>query len=265
MTTPLPISAFIITLNEEERIADAINSVKSWVDEIIVVDSGSSDNTVAICESLGAKVIHHDFEGYGQQKRFAEDQCAHDWLLNLDADERVTPELRTEIEALFASGTPEKDGYYLPMVSRFITEKPRFNGWYKRIVHYIRLYNRTKGRYADSTVHDTVRMEPHQTAKLRGEVIHITLLSVEHAIMKLNRYSTMQAEDMLSHKRTPSILRLYVDMPLSELRRYFLQGYFLRGHSGFIYSITFAFSRFARLAKQWEMQELASRKERDDV
>src|SRR5438105_2601638 len=113
MIDKLPISVFIIALNEADRIGCAIESVREWVDEIIVIDSGSSDDTVKLADSMGARVLYHAWKGYGLQKRFGEEQCRNRWLLNLDADEEITPALAEEIQGLFADGEPELAGFIL--------------------------------------------------------------------------------------------------------------------------------------------------------
>ncbi|WP_298333112.1 glycosyltransferase family 2 protein, partial [Asticcacaulis sp.] len=148
MPHTLPLSVFIIALNEADRIGPVILAVRDWVDEVLVVDSGSSDGTQDLARSLGATVIHNDWPGYGPQKRFAEEQCRHDWLLNLDADEVPVPELEDAVRALFAGGgTPAQQGYRIRTVMALPHQKrphrfaPRHN--------YIRLYDRRHGRFAD--------------------------------------------------------------------------------------------------------------------
>ncbi|MDN3718133.1 glycosyltransferase family 2 protein [Roseibium salinum] len=164
MTDRLPLSAFIIARNEADRIARPIESVRGWVDEVVVIDSGSTDGTIAVAERLGAKVVHNEWAGYGPQKRFGEDQCRNDWLLNLDADEEVTPELAAEIRAKFADGSyREADGWRIMIRDMYAHENapaPWAYGY-----HQIRLYDRRQGRFSDSIVHDTVR--PEEGAKNR--------------------------------------------------------------------------------------------------
>ncbi len=248
--TKLPISCFIIALNEADRIAGAIESVKEWVDEVIVIDSGSTDGTVEIAENLGAKTFHNDWNGYGLQKRFGETKCKNTWILNIDADERISEELRVEIANLF-NPLPTCDIYKIHICDVFAHEsKPApwaFGYW------QYRLYNINFGRFSDSTVHDTVRPIPTaKTQKLKAKMHHHSIRSVEWMIAKCNRYSDMQAADIINKKRKISVLRLISEFPISFLKAYFLRRWCLYGVWGVIISYNFAFCRFLRLAKVFE-------------
>lgn len=261
----LAISAFVICLNEGVRIGATLASLKGVVEEIVVVDSGSTDDTVAIAEQYGAKVVHNDWPGYGLQKRFAEDLCQHDWVLNLDADEVLSSPLIQEIRdawqaanhADHAADSSAVDGYELNIRDCIPGEvRPR---QFAHTTRAVRLYNKTKGRYASSPVHDRVQFaQPNpRIITLRAPVYHYSVISMEQVIAKLNRYSSMQAQDMAQRGRTPSLLslRLFYEFPLAFLKSYILRGDVLRGRSGFVNSMTHAFSRFARVAKVWEKQQ----------
>ncbi|AEV39834.1 Beta 1,4 glucosyltransferase (plasmid) [Pseudovibrio sp. FO-BEG1] len=259
MSTKLPISAFIISQNEEDRILKAINSLKSWVDEVIVVDSGSTDKTVEVAENAGAKVIYNKWNGYGEQKRFAEDQCQNTWLLNIDADEEITPALAIEIKNLFQP-VPQHDIFKVHIVDVFPhekTAKPWAYGYWQ-----YRLYNREKGRFSTSSVHDTVRPnEGAVTSKLKGKVDHRSQRSIQFAVEKLNRYSDMQVRDMISRGRQVSKFRLLSEFPISFLKSYILRRGFLYGLWGVVDAHNYAYSRFIRLAKfyQYQLIEKAKR------
>lgn len=250
----IPVSVFIIALNEADRIGRAIESVRGWVREVIVVDSGSVDGTPEVAERLGARVIFNEWQGYGPQKRFAEEQCTCDWLLNLDADEEVSEGLRAEIAALFASGEPAASGYFIPIREILPAEReaPRFG----RSVRPVRLYDRRKGRYAESTVHDRVQMAAGAaTSKLTQPLWHRSSRSISHSVEKLNRYSGMQAEDLRRRKgvRLKLKAQLVVEFPWAFFKAYVIRGYALKGMPGFINAVVFAFSRFLRLAKYYEL------------
>lgn len=249
----LPVSVFIIAVNEGDRIGRTIESVQGWVDEIVVIDSGSTDDTVKVSESLGARVIHHAWPGYGPQKRFGEEQCRNDWVLNLDADEVVSVKLKEEIVALFAGGHPPHAGYRFDIVEMIPGE--RVPSRFAHIINVIRLYDRRCGRFSNSTVHDTVQMEKGTVGELSNIVEHRSSRSLTHSIEKLNRYSTMQAENMIQRGVKPAFfcLRLLAEFPISFLKAYLLRRYFLKGTYGFINAMNYAFSRFARLAKYWEL------------
>jgi glycosyltransferase involved in cell wall biosynthesis len=255
----LPVSAFIITLNEEDRIEDAIRSV-SWADEVIVVDSGSTDATVERAKALGARTFFRAWTGYGEQKRFAEDQCRNDWLINLDADERVTPGLRDEIAALWrarpSGANLSADVYEIRILDVFPHERepaPWAFGYWQ-----YRLYDRRKGRFSDSSVHDTVRPLPEaRIAKLNGRMAHFSQRSISWAVEKMNRYSDAQVADMLGRGKRINPVRLLTEFPLNFLKSYLLRGNFRYGWWGVINSNTYAYSRFLRIAKRHELELLA--------
>lgn len=250
----LSLSAFIIAVNEADRIGAAIDSVQGWVDEVIVIDSGSKDNTQEVARAHGAKVLFNPWPGYGQQKRFGEDQCRNDWILNIDADEVVTSDLREEILALFSSGPPPLHGYTVK-IAEILPGETRTSRFAHSITA-IRLYNRVYGRFSDSSVHDTVRMENGSAGPLRGIVEHRSSRSVAHSIDKLNRYSSMQAENMAARGRVMPLLavRLFIEFPWAFVKAYLFRRYIFKGRAGFINAMVYAFSRFARVAKHFEMQ-----------
>lgn len=246
----IPVSAFIIACNEADRIAAAIGSVRDWVDEVIVVDSGSTDNTVKVAESMGARVFYNAWPGYGLQKRFAEDQCKNQWLLCLDADEEITTALRTEIENLFAGGAPKEAGYILQIRDLLPQETQLAPMAHTNFV--LRLYDKRCGRFSDSPVHDSVIMHTGSTAILSQPVLHRSFRNLSHAIEKMNSYSTAQAANMAGKQVRFLFLRLLTEFPVAFFKVYILRGYALRGVRGFIYSVNYAFGRFVRMAKYWE-------------
>jgi glycosyltransferase involved in cell wall biosynthesis len=256
MTDRLPLSAFIIAKDEADRIARPIGSVIGWVDEVIVIDSGSRDDTIAVAEGLGARVVSNDWPGYGPQKRFGEDQCRNDWLLNLDADEEVTPELAGEIRARFEDGSyRQADGWRIMIRDMYAHETapaPWAYGY-----HQIRLYDRRKGRFSDSIVHDTVRPEPGaKIADLAGIMAHRSIRSLEFQVGKYNRYSDMQVEDMRARGRKLPRSRLLTEFPVSFLKAYFVRRYMKYGWWGVILSVNYAHARFLRVAKAYEAELL---------
>lgn len=253
MSKKLPISAFIISKNEEDRIAFAINSVKDWVYEVIVVDSGSEDSTVSIAEQLGAKVEFNSWPGYGAQKRFAEEKCKCNWVFNLDADEEITPELKKEIRYIFEGGVLHRDVYSIFISDVFPHEK-RPARWAYGHWQY-RLYDKRVSRFSDSIVHDTVRPGMSaKTARLRSKMIHRPQRSLAFAVEKMNRYSDAQVRDMVANNRTISRVRVIFQFPLAFLKSYFLRRNFLYGTYGWVHSVNYAFSRHLRVAKAYEQR-----------
>lgn len=253
MSIKIPVSVFIIAKNEADRIPHTIKSVINWTDEVIVIDSGSDDDTVKTSEQLGARVVYNKWPGYGPQKVFGEGLCKNDWLLNLDADEEITPELRDEIIALFEKGEPEHKAYSfrITMLSRFDDRPGRFAPCHNQI----RLYNKKYAGFKDSTVHDSViiKQEGYQSKSLKNITLHRSFRSFSHAIGKINFYSSMQAEDMVKRGRKPSAIRIISEPITAFFKAYFGKRYCLIGIDGFIESFIYAFARVIRLAKAREM------------
>jgi glycosyltransferase involved in cell wall biosynthesis len=260
----LPISVFIIARDEADRIPCTINSVRDWADEVIVIDSGSTDDTVKVSESLGARVVFNAWKGYGPQKIFGESLCRNRWLLNLDADEEISPELAREIQALFADGEPREKGYWLRILAlyRFQKKLPPFAAGTKQL----RLYDKTYAGFRDSTVHDTVipktapESERFALPLLAAPVVHRCFRSYTHAVAKINFYSGEQAQDLFRKGTNPPAYVIILTPLLTFLKCYFLRKYVLYGLDGFIQSCIYAFSRTIRLAKARELfQEAAER------
>lgn len=252
MQTPLPISCFIIAKNEADRIEHAISSVRDWVAEVVVVvDPDSSDGTDEVARKLGAVVIKNSWAGYGPQKRFAEDCCRNNWLFNLDADEAPTQELRSEIRKLFKAGEPEADGYEIAIVELFPGEERP--GKFAHMLAPVRLYRRDRGRYVDSPVHDRVAFAAGaRIARLKGIMHHRSIRSLGDQISKLDRYSTMQAEDFVARGRRLSQVRLYTEFPLAFIKAWIGRRLILRGTYGFLVAMNYAIFRHIRVAKIYE-------------
>ena len=254
--TAAALSVFIIAKNEADRIGDTIRALRDLADEIVVVDSGSSDGTQALAEALGARVIFNPWPGYGPQKRFAEDQCRHDWLLNVDADEVVSSELKEEIGALFASGGPARDAYRLGISEIFPGEgKP--HPW-AYTLRPVRLYRKDRGRYAASLVHDRVELTPGaRVGRLRGLIHHYSVRSLGDQIDKLNSYSDQQAEDLAIRGVSIPTWRVFVEFPANFLKAYVGRRHFVRGVYGFLTAMNYAISRHLRIAKHVERRRLS--------
>ncbi len=246
-----PLSIFIIAQNEADRIGRTIEAARPLSDDIVVVDSGSSDGTQALAESLGARVIFNPWPGYGQQKRFAEEQCRHDWLLNLDADEVLPPDLAAEIGALFASGEPPADAYKTRIAEIFPGEKAPHRFAYA--LAPVRLYRKSKGRYSPSPVHDRVDLQPGaRVGRLKGTIHHFSVRSLGEQMDKLNAYSDAQADDLDARGATVSAFRLVAEFPANFIKAYIGRRHALRGVYGFMTAMNFAFYRYLRVAKHWE-------------
>ena len=250
-TKKLPISCFIIAMNEEERIGRTIKSVIDLVEEVIVIDSGSTDKTEQICREQGVTFLYNEWSGYGLQKRFGEDQCKHDWVLNLDADEVPTSALCDEILAKFKGDYAKVDGYHLRVID--ILPKRQMPLPFARKYNIVRLYNRRKIRYSDSPVHDRVIVDGQPLGQLEGLLHHHSILSISQAISKANDYSDLQAKTMKPKAMWQLKLRLITEFPINFIRYYFFKGYFMGGTSGLTYAMISAFFRFSRIAKMIEL------------
>lgn len=251
----LPISVFIIAKNEADRIGLTLKSVKDWADEVIVVDSGSQDDTVAVSEALGARVVFNEWRGYGPQKVFSEGLCRNDWLLNLDADEEVSPELAAEIRGLFARGAPSHAAYTLPILPLYPFQESghRWTAFH----HPVRLYRRSCAGFKDSAVHDSVVVHEGSVGHLKGMVIHRSFRSLTHHVDKANEVSSLRAQDLLEKGRNPSGLSLLLVPVFAFLKSYVLRREFVNGIDGIVVSHMYAFQRFIRLAKARELHRLA--------
>lgn len=252
-------SLFLITKNEEARLGQVLAAVRDLSDDVVVVDSGSTDDTLKIAEAHGARVFHRDWTGYGAQKRYAEDQCKHDWLLNLDADEVLTLALSDELKALFATGEPATSepapGAYKVRILNLYPgdDKPRpFANDY----NVVRLYHRSAGRYRDDPVYDRVVLcagvEPRQLA---APIHHYSITSWFHMVDKANRFTGHEIAKVASKPRGELMIRLFTEMPLQFLRNYFLRGHILGGWKGFVFALNTSFLRTLRIAKALEHKQ----------
>lgn len=252
----LPLSCFIIARNEADRIVRTIRAVKDWVDEVVVIDSGSSDGTQKLAEAEGARVIFNAWPGFGPQKRFGETQCRNEWLLNLDADEVVSPALAEEIKTLFAGGMPALGVYALPINDIYPGHsKPRL--WANDYVQP-RLYDRRRVRFKDSPIHDSLDVQGMEVGTLKNDVHHFSARSFDDQMAK----AIERGRTFADHAKAKSVgalrLRLPFEFPLAFLKYYFLRRHFMGGLAGFRTAIVGATSRHVRIAR---MLELATRRQ----
>lgn len=257
---PLPLSIFIIARDEADRIGATIRAVRELTDDLVVIDSGSQDETVAIATGLGARVIHRAWEGYGPQKRFAEEQCRHDWMLNLDADEVVPANLAAEIRTLYArEGGPKADGYRVAIAEVFPGEDGPHRFAYA--LRPVRLYRRSRGRYNPSPVHDRVDMaEGSVIGSLGGTIHHFSVRSLGDQIAKLDRYSDQQAEDLATRGIVIPTWRVLVEFQAAFWKAYIGRRHILRGTYGFLTAVNYAIARHMRVAKHYERSRNIVRK-----
>ena len=244
----MKLTVTVITRNEAPHIAAALESV-SWADEIIVVDSHSTDDTVAIARRLATRVEARAWPGYSAQKNFAADLASNDWILSLDADERVTPALAAEIRTLLAT-PPPLNGYRIPRVAWYLGRWIRSTDWYPD--YQLRLYNRRAGRWNARRVHESVALEG-PLGQLRHELEHYPYRSISHHIQTIDRYTTLAAEDWLAAGRRPSAWQTFFHPRFAFLRNYLLKGGLRDGTAGLIVSIMNSYYVFLKFAKLWEL------------
>jgi glycosyltransferase involved in cell wall biosynthesis len=249
-----PISCYIRTLNEKLVIARTVAAVRDVVGEIVIVDCGSTDGTVAIAEAAGARVIHQDWLGNGSQKRFAEDQCCNDFLLDLDADEVLSPALAAEIRALFAVGSPPQSIYELKLVTVPPVGKP----WSKAAVRYPRkLYDRRVVRAPDHKAWDQFVVPAGiEVGRLVGELHHHSFRDLAHLVDKMNRTSTNNAQEGRQVGNLVVVCRMLFGLPFYFFKHFVLRGLFRAGIYGMAVAGISAYGRWLRDAKMYERTQV---------
>jgi glycosyltransferase involved in cell wall biosynthesis len=251
------LSVAIITKNEEAIIRRTLESVK-WADEIIVVDSGSTDNTVAICREYTDKVFHQDWLGYAGQKNAAIDRAAGDWILSLDADEPIEPALADEIKGIIAS--PDSlDGYRIPRKTIFLGKWVKHGGWYPD--YNLRLFRKGKGKFQERAVHEAIRVEG-PVGNTQHAIEHHTYPDIASYISRINGYSSL-AVDVMAEKGISvfkaSWMNILFRPVLTFVLRYFFRLGFLDGKRGLVLNLFHSWYVFAKYAKAWERKSREQR------
>jgi glycosyltransferase involved in cell wall biosynthesis len=241
------VSAVIITCNEEHNLCQLLPQLV-WCDEIIIVDSGSTDKTLDVCRYYNCKIYYREFEGYGPQKRYALSLAENDWILSLDADEILSDELIAEIRNEMNS--PSADGYYIPMVFVFMGKEFRYGkeNW----KYFLRLFNRKRGDFSADRVHEQILVDGC-CKKLSGNIYHYSYRTFAQYFEKFNRYSTLAAEAAYARGKKRSLLAVLFALPLSFLKYYLLEGNFMNGLNGFYWSVLSSFYQFIKYIKLREM------------
>jgi len=245
MSHPLPLSLVVITRDAGAELAECLASVR-FAAEALVVDSGSRDDTVAVARSFGARVVVQDWLGFGAQKQFAVEQAAHDWVLCLDADERVSPPLAAAIAALFAQGTPSGAAYAIARRNRFLGRWLAHGEGYPDWT--VRLFDRRRARWSNDPVHERV-IADRPPVRLDGDLLHASAESLDAYIAKQNRYTTLQAAALHAQGDRAGAVRLALSPCARFLRFYVLKLGFLDGAAGFAHIAIGAFASFLKYAK----------------
>jgi glycosyltransferase involved in cell wall biosynthesis len=243
------VSVTVITKNEAADIGDALRSV-AWADEIVVVDSNSSDETVSIAREYTDRVVVREWPGYVAQKNFAASVAAHDWILSLDADERVTPELAREIRGTLEA-TPAHASFRIPRVTWHLGQWIRSTDWYPD--WQSRLYNRRAAEWTGRYVHEGLTV--HGTVgRLRGEIQHYAYRDIADHLETIDRYTRLAARQMYERGQRATLLEMAAHPPLAFLRNYLLRGGIRQGPVGLIVSAMNSYYVLLKFAKLWELQ-----------
>lgn len=243
----IKLSVVIITLNEERNLDRCLSSVKNIADEIIIADSYSTDNTLAVAQKHNATVVQQAFAGYANQKNFATANATHDWILSLDADEELTPELEKSI--LDVKKSPAYNVYRMPRLTNYCGQWIKHCGWYPD--KQTRLYNRTKGRWAQKQVHEY--WQPDTAADpaglLSGDLLHYSFNSIGEHVRKIEKYSELAAREAVANGKTAGLLKIWLSPKWHFFTEYFIKLGFLDGFNGYIICKLSAHAAFIKYSK----------------
>lgn len=244
------LSLVVITKNESKKIARCLASVP-FAQQVVVLDSGSTDGTPDIARALGAEVhFHTDWPGFGPQKNLALSHARGEWVLSLDADEHLSPELQREIEAALLE--PRFDAYEFPRLSSYCGQYMHHSGWYPDRV--LRLFRRTQGRFSDDIVHERLQVDG-RIGRLQAPLMHESFERVEEVLGKLNSYSTAGAQKMARKGQRASLRQAVGHGLWAFVRTYVLRRGFLDGRRGFLLAVSNAEGTYYRYVKRWLMQQ----------
>lgn len=248
----LPLSAVIITLNEEKNIRQCLSSL-SFCDDIVVVDSHSKDATTEIAKECGARVFEQTWLGYGPQKQFAVEQAKYDWVLCIDADEVISEELARSIQQINWSSPPEKhaaNGYLIPRCNHFLQRPLRHGEGYPDLC--LRLFHRNHGHWSDDIVHEGVQLRG-QASRLTGDLLHYSEDTIAKYLSKQNHYTSLQAQLLFERGKPSNALKCFSSPLIRFIKFYIVRLGFLDGLPGFIHISIGCFNAFSKYAKLAEL------------
>ena len=245
MNNKLPISCFIIAQDEADRIANTIESVIDIVDEVIVVDSGSKDGTQDLARQLGCKVFFNKWKGYGPQKRFGEDCAKNEWLLNLDADEYLSDQIKSEILQIFDDNNNHYNFFSMKVTPIYPNwKRPRI---FSASHECVRLYNKRFGRFSNSPVHDSVETNNSKVFYFKNHIYHNSVRSFKHLIEKEESYIQLQSKTLKDKNKIFLFLRIFVEFPLAFIKYYFIRRHFTGALTGLVTALILAYYRWKRV------------------
>ncbi len=241
------ISATLITYNEEDNIGAALESIK-WIDEIVVLDAHSKDKTVHIAHQYTDKIFVQTWKGYVKQKNYAFEKASFEWILSLDADERVTDDLREEIETLRKTGFT-CDGYFIPRKTFYLGRWIKHCGWYPN--YQLRLFRKSKACWVGGSVHERCKVDGI-SCYLKNPLQHYTYKNIYDHIERMNLYSSLSAQDRIKKGKKTSLIEIIIAPIAAFIKSYVLKRGFLDGIPGLIVSTVIAHYAFLKRAKVWE-------------
>ncbi len=244
------LSVLVLTLNEERNIVDCLESVR-WADEIVVLDSGSSDRTVDIARRYTDRVIQAEWKGYGQTRNAGLELVTGEWVLWLDADERITAGLAAEIRRLLGATPDSVSAYRIARRAYFLGRWIRHCGWYPS--RAVRLFRRARGRFTETAVHERLLVDGG-IAETTHDILHFTDPDLHHYLTKFNRYTTLAADDLQAGGRRFGLSDVLFRPAFTFLKMYMLRRGFLDGMPGFILCVLSSTYVFVKYAKLWELQ-----------
>lgn len=253
----MPFSAVIITYNEEKNIRRCLESIADIADEIVIVDSVSTDSTKQICLEFNVRFVEQPFLGYIEQKNFAMGLASHDYILSLDADEALDETLKKSILAERDKGFPA-DSYQMNRLSSFCGQWIRHGTWYPD--KKLRLLNRQKGKWGGLNPHDKIVMQEGATLKhIKGDILHYTYESIEEIILQTNRFTNIQAKEMFERGKKSNVIKLVVNPFMAFVSGYVVKMGFLDGYNGFIIARQASYSTLIKYAKLLHLQRKAKK------
>jgi len=246
------ISASIITKNEEPNIERCLKSI-SWADEIVIVDSGSTDNTIDICNKFHCKIIETDWLGFGKTKQLGVNSCSHPWILSIDADEEVTPQLKDAILLKTQTITSKTVAYKIKRESYYLNKKIHYSGWNND--YPLRLFMKNSGQFNDAAVHESVIILNGTISTITAPLLHYPYPTIHKHLEKINQYSSLGAESHLHKNKHSSLLYALLSGTVKFLKMYIVKRGFLDGKEGAILAILSGFGSFTKYAKLWSLKK----------
>ncbi|GAB4124627.1 MAG: glycosyltransferase family 2 protein [Raineya sp.] len=247
----MKISVVIITFNEEKNIRRCLESVQKIADEIVVVDSFSTDRTKQICQEFNVKFIQKKFSGYAEQKRFADAQASYDWIFSIDADEALSEKLEKEILAI-KNSQATADAYQMPRLTNYIGKWIRHTDWYPD--KKIRFYNKHKARWQGSNLHEHITPETNAIlGNLKGDLLHYSYYSFYQHIAQFNKFTDIGAQEAFERGKKAPLYKIFINPIWKFFYSYILRLGFLDGYKGFLVCAISAFATFTKYIKLREM------------